>query len=369
MAPKNSPLTSEKKALAVVTLFALLFAIWFLRGYFSMFVIAGTFAYLFYPLYKRLKKKFSGGTSAALTMIASFLAVLIPLIIVAVLTGVQISRIAGNAAPFLANLDATSASKQVLESVNRFLETLPFSVQPLTEGTVLGWLKDAAVTMGGMVASNITGTFASLLGAFTAFILYIFLFLSLLKNGESLLATLRTINPLGKDLSDLYLTRIGAMVRGTVQGQFAIAAVQGLFGAIAFAIAGYGNLFFVIFALFTLLSIIPLGAGIVAIPLGIIMMIFGNTWGGLVVILEHLLINTNVDNVLRPILVPKEARLDAALMLISVFAGISLFGFLGIVVGPTLMIIIVTTIKAYTDYVQGVQSKTAKKPRPKSSAA
>ncbi len=63
---------------------------------------------------------------------------------------------------------------------------------------------------------------------------------------------------------------------------------------------------------------------------------------------------TNIDNVLRPILVPKEARLDSALMLLSVFAGITMFGFLGIVIGPVLMIVIVTTISVYLWVYQGV---------------
>jgi len=63
---------------------------------------------------------------------------------------------------------------------------------------------------------------------------------------------------------------------------------------------------------------------------------------------------TNIDNVLRPILVPKEARLDPALMLLAVFSGIAMFGFWGIVLGPVLMIIIVTTISVYLAVYKGV---------------
>jgi len=55
--------------------------------------------------------------------------------------------------------------------------------------------------------------------------------------------------------------------------------------------------------------------------------------------------------VLRPQLVPKTARLDPALTILSVFAGLKMFGFLGIVIGPVIMIILVTTIQEYLDYV------------------
>ena len=81
---------------------------------------------------------------------------------------------------------------------------------------------------------------------------------------------------------------------------------------------------------------------------------FGNVFGGVFVIAWHLIVVTNIDNVLRPILVPRQARLDSALMLLAVFAGITMFGFLGIIIGPVLMIVIVTTISVYLAVYKGV---------------
>jgi uncharacterized membrane protein len=77
-------------------------------------------------------------------------------------------------------------------------------------------------------------------------------------------------------------------------------------------------------------------------------------FGGIFVVLFHLIVVTNIDNFLRPILVPREARLDSALMLLSVFAGIGMFGAFGIVIGPVLMIVIVTTISVYLAVYKGV---------------
>ncbi len=102
------------------------------------------------------------------------------------------------------------------------------------------------------------------------------------------------------------------------------------------------------------MSIIPLGGGIVTIPFGIGMILFGHPVGGLFVIAWHLLVVSNIDNVLRPFLVPRGARLDPALMLLAVFSGIAAFGFWGIVLGPVLMIVIVTTIDVYLAVYKGV---------------
>jgi predicted PurR-regulated permease PerM len=84
------------------------------------------------------------------------------------------------------------------------------------------------------------------------------------------------------------------------------------------------------------------------------MILFGNVFGGVFVIVFHLIVVTNIDNFLRPILVPRAARLDSALMLLAVFAGLAMFGAWGIVIGPVLMIIIVTTISVYLAVYKGV---------------
>ena len=165
---------------------------------------------------------------------------------------------------------------------------------------------------------------------------------------------IRQLNPLGEEVTDLYLAKMGAMVGGTVRGQFIIAVCQGVAGAVSIYIAGFHEGFFIFAVLLSALSVIPLGSGIITIPFGIGMMLFGNVFGGAFVVLFHVIAVTNIDNFLRPILVPREARLDSALMLLSVFAGIGMFGAFGIVIGPVLMIVIVTTISVYLAVYKGV---------------
>ena len=46
-------------------------------------------------------------------------------------------------------------------------------------------------------------------------------------------------------------------------------------------------------------------------------------------------------------------------MLLSVFSGIAMFGFFGIVLGPVLMILIVTTISVYLAVFKGVAMEDA----------
>ncbi len=168
-----------------------------------------------------------------------------------------------------------------------------------------------------------------------------------------MVALFKDLNPLGEQVSDIYLAKIGAMVSATVKGQFIIAVCQGVAGAISIYIAGLHDGFFMFVIFLTALSFIPLGSGIVTIPLGIGMAVFGNVVGGIFIVVFHIVVTTSIDNVLRPFLVPRSAHLHPALMLLAVFAGLQMFGFWGIVLGPVLMIVIVTTISMYLAVYKG----------------
>jgi hypothetical protein len=52
-------------------------------------------------------------------------------------------------------------------------------------------------------------------------------------------------------------------------------------------------------------------------------------------------------------------------MLLAVFAGIAMFGAWGIVIGPVLMIVIVTTISVYLAVYKGVPMEKLDEPEPK----
>ena len=79
---------------------------------------------------------------------------------------------------------------------------------------------------------------------------------------------------------------------------------------------------------------LPLGAGIVAIPVGLVLLALGQYWQAGLVIGGYLIVVNQIDNVLRPMLVSKEAYLNPALLLLSAFGGLNLFGLLGVIYGP-----------------------------------
>lgn len=347
--------TTQKRALAVVTIIALLFGAYFLRRYFMLVVIAAVIAYLFTPLYNRLRSKFNGGLATTLTVLAALGTVVIPIIGVITLATYQISHMLVGVADWARTADLNALGDKAIAAVNQLLGKLPFQTPTITVESLRSNLGKVAQTIGEWLLRTISGAAGGAIGFITSAIIFLYVLISLLVNKTELITLIRRLNPLGEEVTDLYLAKMGAMVRGTVKGQFIIAIIQGTLGAISIYIAGFHDGFFIFAILLTALSVVPLGSGIVTIPFGIGMMFFGNIAGGAFVVLFHLIGITNVDNFLRPILVPKEARLDSALMLLSVFSGIAMFGFFGIVLGPVLMILIVTTISVYLAVYKGVE--------------
>lgn len=346
---------TQKRALAVATVLAVGFGAYFLRGQFMLVVVAGVVAYLFTPLFRRLSKRLSTGLSATLTLLAALLVVVVPISGAVAIGVVQITAMIRNVSQWVSRNDMGALGTRALQAANDLLSQIPYLHHvTLTPESVQKWIITFAQRAGEWGLNVLQTAAGGLFGALAGAVIFIYVFISLLVNGDDVVLLIRRLNPLGEDVTDLYLAKMGAMVRGTVLGQFVIALAQGVSGAISIYIAGFHDGFFIFAILLSALSVIPLGGGIVSIPFGIGMALFGNIGGGLFVILFHILVVTNIDNVLRPILVPKAARLDSALMLLSVFSGIAMFGFLGLVIGPVLMIVVVTTISVYLAVYKGV---------------
>jgi predicted PurR-regulated permease PerM len=346
---------TQKRALAVVTIVSLLFAAYFLRNYFVLIVVAAVGAYLFTPLFNWFGRRLGSGLAATCTLLSALFVVIVPVGVLVLLAIVQISRMVTHVAGWVQRTDLNDLGNTTLQAVNKLLARAPFLHVTVTAESLRKTMATVAQKAGEWALHFLQATAGSLFGAVTSAIIFLYVFVALLRNREKLLTLIRQLNPLGDEVTDLYLRKMGSMVRGTVNGQFVIALCQGVAGAASVYVAGFHHGFFIFAILLTALSIIPLGGGIVTIPFGIGMIFYGNIIGGAFVVAWHLLVVTNLDNFLRPILVPRDARLNPALMLLAVFAGIAMFGPWGIVIGPVLMIVIVTTIDVYLAVYKGVE--------------
>ena len=345
------------RALTIAVLIALGVGVVMLNRFFSLIVAAMIMAYLFNPVYEWfLRRGKTSGTAAAFTLLITLFAIVVPIIIICVVTVLQASTMLNDLSNLVGSRDIGTIAQNTIDWVNNFLSSLlnreiVFTRDETTDfiikyfSSILAFMLDILKSWAGSLAGVITGV-----------ILYMYVFTSILVNSKKITEMMQQLNPLGKDITNLYIEKTAAMTKGIVQGQFIIALAQGIESAVVLSLAGVPYFTFWLLIL-TFMSIIPLGAGIITIPIGMIMILTGNYVGGSIIILNHLIIVTNIDNVLRPKLVPESVKINSALILLAVFGGIALFGLLGIIIGPVLMILIITTLQLYLEETSKVKKQ------------
>ena len=117
---------SQKRALAIATVMAIVFGAYFLRGYFILIVVAAVVAYLFDPLYERLRGRFSAGLSATVTLFAALAIVIIPISGAVAIGVVQITTMVRSVADWVGRTDLSTLGDRSLGILNELLDRLPF---------------------------------------------------------------------------------------------------------------------------------------------------------------------------------------------------------------------------------------------------
>ena len=349
---ETHPLTA--KNWLVVALVALAIGIWFVSPFLSVIAIAALMAFLFYGFYDRIAQKRRPGTAATLTFLWSLLIVLVPVIIVAIFTVFQLGRLVADLGTMFGN-DFNSlpvALQEVIKNINTITASINAGEQLISSAGVLEFLKS---TLPGILR-NVTLFLTSLIGgipiAIILLIMYIFLFFEFLIFGKKITNSIVALSPFQPEVSRMYLARVGLMANAMAKGQLAMSVIIASLEALAIAFFfGIWDYFFLMTVVFSLFNLIPLGAGIVAYPIIAIGMLTGAVWPGVGALVAVTIIS-NLESFLRPKFIPKSIMLTNGLTMLAAFAGIALYGLVGVVYGPIIMIVIVASIQMYLDYYQ-----------------
>ena len=200
---------------------------------------------------------------------------------------------------------------------------------------------------GGTVAQNVVGVtidvIVTLLASF-----YLF------RDGPAVMRLVRDVLPLDPGYRERLLAIIENVLFASVLSSFAVAAVQGALGGMAFWIVGIPAP--VMWGLLMMLAaFIPIvGAALVWGPAALYFLLNGNYASAGILVFAGIFVVGTVDNVLRPILISGRVELNGLLVLISVIGGIGAFGLLGIVLGPILIAVAVAVLEAERERRAGV---------------
>ncbi|OYW42230.1 hypothetical protein B7Z28_01695 [Candidatus Saccharibacteria bacterium 32-45-3] len=181
-------------------------------------------------------------------------------------------------------------------------------------------------------------------------IMYIFLFYEFLVYGNKITKSIVALSPFQPSVTRMYLARVGLMANAMAKGQLVMSVIIAVLEALTLAFFfDFWNFFFLMTVAFSILNLIPLGAGIFIYPIIIVMMLLGSIWPGVGALIAITIVS-NLESVMRPRFIPKSITLTNGLTMLAAFSGIALYGLLGVVYGPIIMIIVVTSVQMYLDY-------------------
>jgi predicted PurR-regulated permease PerM len=326
-------------------IFAVILALtfWLVRSYLDIIIFSLMMVVVLKPLYDRVLGWTRGrpALAAGLTLLLFFAAIVAPL-------ALALSVVVTQATAIIVNVDPETLSQQVSGWVTRLQDLLGQQNLPILS-QIQSWLVTGATTATTWLAQFVLGLGVSLPDLISRLFIFLGLVGALLPAYHPFVARLKRLSPLPDDIDGIFLHKIKVTIHSMFMGIFVIAVAQGLVTGLLFWAVGVPYT-----PLLTLVAVVasmfPLGASLVALPVGLFELLTGRYLAGVVVLAGYFLIVSNVDTFLRPRLVSKEAYLSFALVLISALGGYQLFGFFGVVYGPVLMILFLTALDVYERY-------------------
>jgi Ca2+-transporting ATPase len=100
-------------------------------------------------------------------------------------------------------------------------------------------------------------------------------------------------------------------------------------------------------AITALLALIPMGATLVWMPIGIYLIFMDQFWPGIGLLLWGFLVVSTVDNVIRPLVISGASRVPFLIVLFGVLGGLTAFGAVGLFLGPVILAVLLSVWQAW----------------------
>ncbi|MGI5992591.1 MAG: AI-2E family transporter [Methanosarcina sp.] len=328
--------------LTVVIVYATLPYLNYIFGAFILFTIFQSL-YHFFIRRAKLKKQIA----AVLVIIISIFVVLIPFYFL-------LSIIVSEVQQLLINQESTIAS---IESGANFLSHL-LSRLNIPADLFQTKIEERAMEIGTQVFNYtsllILGSIQSLSHQSIGILIMYFLLYYLFTGEDSnFMRQISLAVPFNEENTATLLKEFQKIVRTTLIASGAVALAQGGILTIVFLIFNIQGAF-LWGAIAAILSFLPVvGAPFVWVPAVIVQFLQTDYTAAIAILAAGLFISV-LDNILRPIIQKKVGEIHPFLSLLGIVIGVSLFGLLGIVIGPLLLSYFILTVEMFSrEYLSG----------------
>ena len=273
-------------------------------------------------------RKWKKGPTALLLMMVSLLMILFPVALLLQMLSGKLTYALEHSGELVASL------KQVVAEIETRYHIVILSEANINK--VGEWMASLLPRMLGATFNSLSTIF------FLYFILY-FLF----TQGRAFEKALAQYMPFRADNVGLLEKEVHSMVVANAVGIPVVAFAQGVIGLVGYLLIGVKEPFFW-FGITCIAGMLPvIGAALAYIPLIIIFLANGQMGQGIAMFVFGFGVIGTVDNFLRFTLLRKIGDVHPLVTVFGVIAGLSLFGFIGLIFGPLLISLLLLLIRIY----------------------
>ncbi len=324
--------------------------------------MAGLFSAMARPSHKWLTQKLGDreNLASALLVVGVILLILIPFSVLVGIILAQAVKVGQSVTPLVQRL----ANEPVL--FENYLEKIPYYEQIIPyKASIIQKAGEFVGSLSNLLVESLQAVGSVTLDAAFGIIIMLYVMFYFLTMGEVLLEKILYFLPLNDEDEQRLLIRFTSVTRATIKGTLIIGLMQGTICGIAFFLAGIeGAVFWGSVMAFA--SVIPaFGTAIVWVPTAIVLLVTGSVKGAVILLIVCGVVSGNLDNLIRPRLVGKDTEMHDLYVLFGTLGGISMFGLLGIIIGPIIAALFITiweiygdTFKEFLPEVKSLQSTT-----------
>ena len=211
---------------------------------------------------------------------------------------------------------------------------------------ILGFVVEGAKRFSNVLVDGAAWFTKGTLNFIFSLIAIIFAMFFFFIDGDRLAKKLMSWTPLPKKYDQELFTKFREVSYSTVLATFATAFAQGLAAGIGFVIVGVPAFFLSIITAF--LTLIPyLGSFLVWGPVGAYLLLTGNIWQGVFILVYGALIINFIDNIVRAYVIRGKSQAHPLFIIFSILGGIVAFGFWGVIIGPLVISLALTILHIY----------------------
>jgi len=167
-----------------------------------------------------------------------------------------------------------------------------------------------------------------------------------LKESENTIDYMKNVLPFDKEINERFIKRSREVASATIYGHFLVGLIQGICAGIGFYVFGAPSpLFFTVLAIF--FSMIPyLGPWVIWFPVGLTMFAT-NPLNAILLLAFGFIFVSTIDNILRPYIIGKRARVNQIAVLVGILGGLVLLGPIGLIIGPIVLELFLIFLELY----------------------